>query len=458
MREKLSCWAQALSNWSLAALLFTLPSGKHWGLYGPPGDEAHYSYYEPGLYATELFLCTALGYWLSGRLLSRDRTKLRWGPAFIYVPLLGFVVLGFLGVLGATDPIYAAFPVARLVLMLAFYLMLVNAPLRREMIAWPLAAAMVIQAAFSVPQFLLGHTVGLPQLGETPNDSRWPGASVVAIGERRWLRAYGLSQHPNVLGGLATAYLLVVSGFSLRQFGLRRLALLGLLAIVVGTLLLTFSRAAWLGTVAGGMALLGLLFWAQRVGSRPFRRSSLWLLAGTVLAVVVAFVSVVWPLLMPRLGLATEGVEIRSMEERAMLSAAGLALVQQRPWFGVGLGGFSEALYRLAPETVAYYSEFTPVHNVLILTTAELGFLGGLFWLCLIASPWPALWLRRRQVKMTPWWAGLCGAMAALTVISFFDHYLWSFQQGRIVLWLVWGLWAREWARSPCSRLIRGEP
>jgi hypothetical protein len=370
------------------------------------------------------------------------------GPAFVYIPLLGFLVLGLLGLPGATAPIYAAFPVVRLVLMGVFYLMLVNAPLRRELIAWPAAAAMVIQAALSVPQFLFGHTVGLYQFGETPNDSRWPGASIVALGERRWLRAYGLSQHPNILGGLAMAYLLLVSGFSLRQSGLRRLAVLGLLSVAVGTLLLTFSRAAWLGTAAGGMVLLALLFWFRRSGRQPVRKSSLWLLAGTILAVVLAFASVAWPLLITRSGLASEGIEIRSLEERAMLSDAGLVLIQMRPWIGVGLGSFSEALQRLAPETVAYYSKFTPVHNVLILATAELGFLGGLLWLCLIVSPWLALWLRRRQIEMTPWWAGLCGAMVAVIVTSFFDHYLWSFQQGRIVLWLLWGLWAREWVRS----------
>jgi hypothetical protein len=447
MREKLSHLAQVASHWSLAALLFALPSGKHWVLYHPQAGQPFYAYFEPVLYATDLLLCAALGTWVLSLLLRHERTKLQWGPAFIYTPLIGFLVLGFLGLPGPVDPIYAAFPLVRLVLMLAFYLMLVNAPLRRNLIAWPLAASMVVQAALSVPQFLLGHTAGLDELGEIPNDSRWSGASVVSLGERRWLRAYGLTQHPNVLGGLAMACLLVVSGFSLRESGLRRLALLGLLAVTVGTLLLTFSRAAWLGTAIGGLVLLGLLLWAQRVGRRLVPRSSLWLLAAVVFAVVLAFVSVTWPLLIPRLGLGTEGIEIRSVEERALLAEGSLALIQMRPCFGVGLGNFSAALYHLAPETVAYYSEYTPVHNVLLLATAELGFVGGLLWLCLIASPWLALWLRRRQVEMTPWWAGLCGAMAALTVASFFDHYLWSFQQGRLILWLVWGLWAHEWAR-----------
>jgi hypothetical protein len=83
--------------------------------------------------------------------------------------------------------------------------------------------------------------------------------------------------------------------------------------------------------------------------------------------------------------------------------------------------------------------------------------MGGLLWLCLIVSPWIALWLRRRQVRMTPWWAGLCGAMAALTVASFFDHYLWSFQQGRLMLWLVWGLWAHEWEADEIIEVAEGK-
>jgi O-antigen ligase len=275
------------------------------------------------------------------------------------------------------------------------------------------------------------------------------------VGVQRWLRAYGLTQHPNVLGGLLMAGLLVVIGFYLIQLGSRRIALLAMLAVGLGTLLLTFSRAAWLGTAAGGLAMLGVLLWAQRQGARPVRRSSLVLLGSLILAVVLVFVAANWPLLRPRLGLASQGVEIRSVEERVMLDRAALVLIQMRPWFGVGLGSFPAALFRLVPEAVSSYPSFTPVHNIFLLATAELGFLGGLLWLCLILSPWLALWLRRRQVEMTPWWAGLSGAMAALTVVSFFDHYLWSFQQGRLMLWLVWGLWAREWARLPFSRRMR---
>jgi hypothetical protein len=72
-----------------------------------------------------------------------------------------------------------------------------------------------------------------------------------------------------------------------------------------------------------------------------------------------------------------------------------------------------------------------------------------------MAAPWAALWLRRREVQMTPWWAGIGGALAALTVVSFFDYYPWESHQGRLVLVLVWGLWAREWTRGDGRERIR---
>jgi O-antigen ligase len=310
---------------------------------------------------------------------------------------------------------------------------------------------MAVQAALSVPQFLLGHTTGLAQLGEIPNDSRWSGASVVAWGERRWLRAYGLTQHPNVLGGLAMAALQLITGFSFSQSWPRRLVLLAFLGATFGTLQLTFSRGAWLGAACGGLVLLGLLQWARQREAGIVAGSWLGLMAVALLVMVLVFGTLTWPLLHARFGMRDEGIEIRSVEERAFLSQAGLTLVRMEPWLGLGLGGFSAGLARLAPETVSYYLSYTPVHAVVLLATAELGVVGGLLWLCVLAGPWLALWFRRRQLSMTPWWAGLCATMAALTVVSFFDHYVWSFQQGRLMFWLVWGLWAREWVSSMAS-------
>lgn len=458
MRKRLSRLALGVSLSSLAALLLTLPFWGHWILFGRPVDPVLYDYHEMVLYATDLYLWAALGGWVVSRLLSRNRARLQWGPAFLTIPLLLVVIVSAVSSAQAVDPTYAAYTTVRLAFLPVLYLMLINAPLRHGLIVWPLAAGMVIQGAVGVPQFLLGHTLGLEWLGETVAKAASPGVSVVMAGGQRWLRAYGLTPHPNILGGVVMASLLIAAGSYLTLAGRRRIALLGSLAIGLGTLLVTFSRAAWLGLAVGGLILLGLLWWSSKARrpSTQLVKSALAPLAGLGLAVVVIFGAVNWPLIRPRLGLTSEGVEIRSVGERVMLNDAALVLIRARPWLGVGLGDFPVALLRLAPETVSYYSSFTPVHIVLLLATAELGFLGGLLWLALIGSPWVALWLRRKQVRMTPWWAGLSAAIAALTVVSFFDHYPWSFQQGRLILCLVWGLWAREWTINRAGEEVKG--
>jgi len=52
-----------------------------------------------------------------------------------------------------------------------------------------------------------------------------------------------------------------------------------------------------------------------------------------------------------------------------------------------------------------------------------------------------------RRLKITFWLAGLSGAMAALAILSSFDHYVLALQQGRLLFCLVFGLWASEWRR-----------
>jgi hypothetical protein len=78
---------------------------------------------------------------------------------------------------------------------------------------------------------------------------------------------------------------------------------------------------------------------------------------------------------------------------------------------------------------------------------AELGIMGGVLWALLLVAPWLALWFRHRRVRMSPWWAGLSGALAALAVVSCLDMYTWVYHEGRLLQWLVWGLWANEWVR-----------
>jgi O-antigen ligase len=236
-----------------------------------------------------------------------------------------------------------------------------------------------------------------------------------------------------------------VGGHYLMQRGWKRLPLLFALGLGFTSLLLTFSRAAWLGMLLGSGAVLALLLWARHRGQWSFNWPTIGLLAAVLSLIAVGFVAANWPLLQPRLGLSSQGTEIRSVEARALQLPAARELIRMRPVLGVGLGNYPVALYRLAKEMVAAYPVYQPVYSVPLLVTAELGVLGGILWFVVIVLPWLSLWLRRWQVRITPWCAGLSGALLALTAVSFLDHYVWTSHQGRLMLGVVLGLWARGW-------------
>jgi O-antigen ligase len=456
-RERLAYWLERLSLWALAGLLLSLPFWKHKVLFHRAPESVFFEFHDVTLYSNDLLWWGAVGLWLLSRLVAPAPGKLNVGPWFLTGPLVGFLVLGIAGFPFAVDPFYAAYQALRVLLLLALYLLLVNVSLVRGVVAWALSGAMVIQAMVAVPQFILGRSLGLQQLGEITVTSAWSGASVVMVGEERWLRAYGFAQHPNLLAGCLMAMLLVVGGYYLMQRGWKRLPLLAALTLGLGVLLLTFSRAAWLGLALGSGVALLLLLWARHRGQWSPDWVAVGLLAAVFALVFVWFVSFNWRLLQPRLGLTTQGTEIRSVESRAIQVPAALTLIQRRPVLGVGLGSYPTALYSLARDKIAAYPVYQPVYNVILLVTAELGIVGGILWLSLISLPWLKLWLRRQQVRMTPWWAGISGAFLALTAVSFFDFYVWTSHQGRLVLWLVLGLWAREWRVAQHERVEAAE-
>jgi O-antigen ligase len=167
------------------------------------------------------------------------------------------------------------------------------------------------------------------------------------------------------------------------------------------------------------------------------------------------FILTQWPLLRPRLGLAVEGVEIRSADERAGLEGSAWTLIREHPLLGVGYGNFAWALWLRRPEALEAYPIFQPVHRVPLLAAAELGTLGVMLWAVLALGPWVALWRQRRRWPLggVPLGlaAGVAGLLAALTVVGWFDFYPWFSQQGRLLAWIGWALWAQTLA-EPAGR------
>jgi hypothetical protein len=399
-----------------------------------------------------LLAMAAVALWTLGHLLDPGRRTLSLGPPLLAAPLVGLVALSLATVPFAVEPEHSLFMSAYHVLLLALYLVVVNSSWSRWLPATALALGAVLQAAVGWPQFLLGHSVGLYELGEFDLNAGWPGASIVMMGESRLLRAYGLTGHPNLLGGYLALSIPLIAGCLLHHQ--RRRSRLSLpisiaLLIALSALLVTFSRAAWLGLAVGGGAML-LLLRSHGSSTAPFSVHARLLLAMAAL-LVVGFAAGNWEVLLGRFGAEGYPTEIQSVEQRLALNAVAWDLALERPLTGVGLGNYVAGVFYLLPERYPEFPGMT-VHNVPLLATTELGFAGGLLWIYLMIVPWIALLRARGRLSITPWDAGLYGALVVLPVVSMFDYYLWCTVRIGALQWLAWGLWARGWNEHCTSR------
>jgi hypothetical protein len=148
--------------------------------------------------------------------------------------------------------------------------------------------------AFALLLGLLLHSVvGFIQISVRPVVEIVPqnsGISVVFSGMEHWQRLYGLSSHPNLLGGHLAMGVILTVGLIIQQQRTKRFLLSVAWLILWITLLLTFSRSAWLAVIGGSIAAAALLIRGRHV-TRSLSKL-LVMLSGLGMMAVVIFV--VW--------------------------------------------------------------------------------------------------------------------------------------------------------------------
>lgn len=367
--------------------LFThLPLGRFAELAGGP--------VAPGV--LNLLPLLLLGLWfLSRRTAARPQTW-RWGHPAVVWPLLAITLLTLLR-LDWTQFRFVFVQLGGLCFIWFTLLFVVN---ERPALPLVVAPVLLIQGPVALAQFFLQREVGLAWFGELVVRPELEGVTVLFAQQRPWLRAYGLTAHPNWLGALLAILLLLL----LADPSVRRLSWLRALALVTGLLglLVSFSRAAWLGFGVGA----ALWFWGQR----PARGQRLWLLLPLILPLLL--ILVYRDLALSRFLALDTPIEAQSINQRLSDAALALQLFAQRPWLGVGTGRFVDAARLLDPAAAR-------VHNVVLLAMAEWGVLGA----TAVVWQWIApFWAARRQFRtlapaLAPW--------LAMIVIALFDTTVW---------------------------------
>ena len=173
-----------------------------------------------------------------------------WRRLFV-VALAGLILFETLSISWSIHQGLAAVQVAHVLIWVAFALMICCAELSSTSMTFAMLIGLVIHSAAG----FLELTV-LPVVSIVP---QYSGISVVFSGAEHWLRVYGISSHPNLLGGHLAVGVILILGLVIISQGRRRFWLIAAWLLCWLTLLLTFSRSAWLGVAGGGLLALILL-------------------------------------------------------------------------------------------------------------------------------------------------------------------------------------------------------
>lgn len=391
----------------------------------------------------DFFILLTLAFWLIDLIASPRKLSLH--PLAISIPLFGLLAICLIIIFFSIAPQIALHNFIRLLILTVLFLYLLNEFENMAVLLVPLAASTAIQSIISIVQVLRQKSIGLYLLGEHLLDPSWSGISIVYAQSVRTLRAYGLSDHPNILGGcLAFSLVLLVSWQVLEKKHNQALDIAVILTGLTG-LLLTFSRSAWLAFFSG-MAVVCLVI----VLTRRYRALNRAIYLGlAALIALIPFLVYFAPLLGVRLNQANAFQEVenemRALEERSTLNAAGNQIFVANALTGVGVGVSPIAMKEMYPVFPYYYQ---PPHITLLAAAAETGIFGALFYGLLLIAPWLLIFFRRKRIQMDPKFISITGALLAITVVGFFDYYTWMLQPGRYWQFLVWGVWASTYRRS----------
>ncbi len=233
-------------------------------------------------------------------------------------------------------------------------------------------------------------------------------------------RAIGTSVDPNVLGGL----LLMIGALAgpqvvaQRPFFPRWLAV-GLFSVIFLALVLTFSRGAMVGLVAG----LGFVALARYRRLIPYMAAAglLFLLLPVAQEYIARFVE------------GIQGADLATQMRFGEYRDA-LTLIQRYPIFGVGFAG--------TPDIDLYLG----VANVYFTIAQLMGLVGLGIFLAVMGTVLGYAFFNRHIFKASPLqdpvWLGLHGALIGGLVAGIFDHYLFNmeFHHAVTAFWLLVGL------------------
>lgn len=436
-----------INRFLLWLALFILPWQLRHTLLFAEHQGQFFEYASISIYLSDILIILVLLTWW----LAIGKPRITTGPAAIFWPLT--LLIAWLWV--SVD--YSRFTTgnwlvginnaAHFSLFYLFYLYLISEVRNLKTILIPLIWGCGLQAVVAIGQYAVNHSLGLKWLGESVLNPAELGIPVVMVDGVRHLRAHGALPHANVLGGyLAVVLVWGLLIYTTIQTGWRKFGYGGLLTLGLIALLFSFSRAAWL---AFGIALIGWIIW--RIGYQRKVSAGGWAIIAVVLVAAISQS----PAVVSRFEANQIALERESLVSRVNQLSQFKSIYYKYPLIGVGIGQYTLYLEKQDISEMGWHYDsslpgwvynlshqvwdYQPVHNIFLLVLAEVGWIGEiLFILLLLGVLWTGGRLLRAQKSLSNFTA--LSSVLAIISLGLFDHYLWTLQQGRLILFLTVGM------------------
>jgi len=368
---------------------------------------------------------------------------------------LFFVATTFTSFLSVNFYLSGAFLFHLFSALLLFWLLL-DERIETRKIIWFLSLGLIVPCLIGWWQVLAGWSPASTWLGLSEHLTSTLGTAVVETSGERIMRAYGTFAHPNIFGGFLAMTILMILGRmigSMRSDELGRIALLRrasegqairpygrlwyaaivrtiILILLSLTLVVTFSRSAWLALLVGIISFLIVNIIKHRKITRQFLKGLV-----VVFVSVIICTSVFHTAVFTRVG-GTERLEEKSLSERQTEYQMIGEMIKINPFVGVGPGAYTLALAEKFPDHEVWF--YQPMHNSFLLFFAETGLLGLVFLIYF-------LWVVFVQYKRKGEWPFAPTAIVAiLATLALFDHYLWSQWAGLALTAVILAIFTRN--------------
>ncbi len=454
-------------------LVFLIPLQTCWIFYETKLGDTPWQYGKFLFYVTDIVLGLMLILWAIEKKVQNSKLKVQSDvvenrinnrqKVFLYATVFGLLIIALISIFFALDKSLALYQFIKLLEFVLLFFYVIKNKISFIKITWAFAFGILIQSILSIGQFLSQYSFASKWLGMAEHNPGILGQAVVITPFARYLRAYGTMVHPNVLGGYLAVGLVLILGLIIKcQMSRRRqsghgasatnvrcqisdsvsnlvsnfkrwspVILLLTYSLGLVTLILTFSRSAWLG-FGLGFVMLMILFWRshKNIVRHVF-----------VISVVIITLSLFLfhEPVFNRLRSSSLQVE-RSSRERILGLSNATQLFKEKLLTGVGIGNFALADYKLVSSTKNIW-EYQPVHNVYLLVFLESGIVGGIIWLIFLGQTLVIGLRRIRKEESADFWKFIIlTSYFVILFLMFFDHYLWTLQSGRLLFWIVLGL------------------